>query len=259
MNGLPGTVARTRPRENKNSPVTRPSHWMAIFPDVRLSWLATQVFCKCMVGPGSCFADDGDAVRRSISKGGKKGKSAKTKAEDASGPLAHGPLRPDISWITFSPNLVTWKGAGGDTMFRRTAFEGYDAALGHSAIRKSGRWEWVVWVLQPEDSFVGVATFNCSKNSDVAPHKVWDVAASDFKLNGQNPCCVTHWKEDAKGCGDKCKIRVLLDMDERTLSFSRNDEPMALAYTGLPAKVHPYLMSGTAGEAFYVPRRESVV
>jgi len=201
---------------------------------------------------GCCF-DDCDAVRRSISKGRKmKGE----KAHDASNPLAHGPLRPEISWVTFCPNLVTWKGAGGDTMFRRTAFEGYDAALGQSAIRSSGRWEWVVWVLQPEDSFVGVATSNCSKNSDDAPHKVWDVEASTLKLNGENPCRVTHWKEDSKGCGDKCKIRVLLDMDERTLSFSRNDEPMALAYTGLPAKVHPYLMSGGAGEPFYVPRSE---
>jgi len=167
------------------------------------------------------------------------------------------PLRADISWVTFSPNMMTAKGADGDDWFRRTTSDDYDVALGRKGLT-SGRWEWFVWVLQPEDSFVGVATFDCSKDSGNDPHKVWDITASNLELNSENPCRVSDVKhfKGAAFCGDSCKIRVLLDMDERTLSFSRNDEPMALAYTGLPAKVHPYLMSGAAGEVFCVPACE---
>ena len=111
--------------------------------------------------------------------------------------------RPYISWVTFSPNMDVAKNADGDDWFRLTTSGGYDVALGKSAIT-NGRWEWVVWVLQPEKSFVGVATFDCSKNSGKDPHKVWDVTASNLELNSENPCRVIDSKDfkDAAFCGD---------------------------------------------------------
>ena len=39
-------------------------------------------------------------------------------------------------------------------------------------------------------------------------------------------------------------VTVILDMEERTLSFAIGDAEPQLAYTNLPARVHPYLCSG---------------
>ena len=38
------------------------------------------------------------------------------------------------------------------------------------------------------------------------------------------------------------------------LSFARDDGPMRVAYTGLPASVHPYLCTCSVGQVFKVPK-----
>eukprot|EP00966_Prymnesium_polylepis_P252820 5844096-Prymnesium_polylepis.1 len=39
-------------------------------------------------------------------------------------------------------------------------------------------------------------------------------------------------------------VRVILDMEARSLSFAIGGEPAQLAFTALPATVHPYFCSG---------------
>ena len=51
-----------------------------------------------------------------------------------------------------------------------------------------------------------------------------------------------YWMDMPVPCGTP--VRVILNMDARTLSFAIGDQDPQLAYTNLPGSLHPYICSG---------------
>ena len=64
----------------------------------------------------------------------------------------------------------------------------------------------------------------------------------------------TLWREGVQRTGNSYCVRVILDMDARTLSFDYNGKER-LAFSGLPEAVHPYIVNGNAGKVFTLCRR----
>ena len=59
----------------------------------------------------------------------------------------------------------------------------------------------------------------------------------------------SQWLKSKAGVPRGTPVHVILNMDERTLSFAIGDSEPCVAYKGLPASgVHPYLCSGDIGE-----------
>ena len=168
-------------------------------------------------------------------------------------PTARKPPRSAIEWEVFDPNMVMSTGADGEAIFSRTRVDAFDVALGKAAIT-SGRHAWTV---DATLGYVGVATWSCSKRVYPCNDQTgaWAVSVSRFIL--LCGAASSHKAKDwtalrSTGAAAKCLVNVLLDMDARTLSFSRDDGPMRVAYIGLPESVHPYLCSGNVGEVFKV-------
>ena len=167
---------------------------------------------------------------------------------------------PRIEWKVFDPNMIMSTGPDGETVFSRTESSLYDIALGPALT--AGRHEWIVHS-HAACNFVGVATSDCSQKSDPTQTTAWTVEVNDGMLcsgaadgtDGPTRMAAS-WEEEALELPEAAEtyttIRVLLDMDARTLSFARNDNPMQLAYTGLPDSVHPYLCSGLLHVVFKV-------
>ena len=146
-------------------------------------------------------------------------------------PTARKPPRALIEWQVFDPNMVMSTGPDGETIFSRTRLSGYDIALGTALT--AGRHEWMVKIPQDHTAmgeFFGVATSDCDRKDAPSRPSAWT------RILG----------------GSKTRVRVLLDMEARTLSFACDDNDMRVAFKGLPASVHPYLCSGSQGEVFKV-------
>ena len=164
-------------------------------------------------------------------------------------PTARKPPFTHIEWQVFHPNMVMSTGPDGETIFSRTSLQEYDIALGQQALT-AGRHEWVVTTDRHSPlKFIGVALWDCARRS-VERRSAWAVRVQHFhRMCESSANMALGWTPIA--CPDddaSATVRVLLDMDARTLSFSCDDGPMQVAYTGLPASVHPYLCSGATGE-----------
>ena len=157
-------------------------------------------------------------------------------------PTVRKPSRAAIRWKSFHDNMVIT--ADGDvTVFSRTTGNNHDVALGEEAL-SSGRHEWMVSAIKtPNCFYIGVAAAGFRKRSVPRPGRpIWglDVAArSLLPSRDPFPACT----------GVVRSIRVVVDMDARTLSFACDDESnLHLACSSLPDSVHPYVCSGIAGE-----------
>jgi hypothetical protein len=165
-------------------------------------------------------------------------------------PTARKPPRTAIEWETFHPNMVMSTGPDGESILSRREIRGYDIALGKGAMT-DGLHEWTVALPRTENCCVGVATWDCARNGapDHTTFNVWSAYARHLMLHSVAASAAWTYLPAVEG---HATVRVLLDMDARTLSFSRNDGEMRVAYTGLPDRVHPYLCSGADGEVFSV-------
>ena len=182
---------------------------------------------------------------------------------------------PVIDWQPSSPNMVMAGGADGLT-FRRAKYNGHDVALGQAI--ESGYHVWTVMAPNSNaNNFVGVAAQDCDRSTYPAATNAWAMYLHDAELcsgvatnkapgQGFTRLDGTRGTLDsltgaAASTGKGCKnpewrkqmlkpiphgtpVDVILDMDARTLSFSVGDADSQLAYTNLPASVHPYLCSG---------------
>jgi len=139
------------------------------------------------------------------------------------------PPGPAIEWQSFAPNLVITAGEEGETVFTRASAAAYDVALGSAALT-AGRHEWLFSMRKAGCKYVGVALADCPKNGR-ASSSIWCVRAASFA-----------------GITSPVTLRVVLDMDARTLSVARNGDELELTHTDLPASVHPFLCCGSTGE-----------
>jgi hypothetical protein len=176
-----------------------------------------------------------------------------------------------ITWTTNSavnPNLVMTANDDGTTTFRRSAYAVHDAALGQEL--KSGRHEWIVTA--PNNSaniFAGVAAAKCNTRIYPAATTAWAFHFQDGKLS--SGACVKgpplaskgksqgteglHAAAEGKSVMDSgwidapvrprgTPVRIILDMEERSLSIAIGDAEPQLAFTSLPRALHPYICSG---------------
>lgn len=139
------------------------------------------------------------------------------------------PPGPAIEWQSFAPNLVITAGEEGETVLTRASAAAYDVALGSAALT-AGRHEWLFSMRKAGGKYVGVALADCPKNGR-ASSSIWCVRAASFA-----------------GTTSPVTLRVVLDMDARTLSVARNGDELELTHTDLPASVHPFLCCGSTGE-----------
>ena len=165
-----------------------------------------------------------------------------------------------IQWNTYDANL-TMTVAGGETTFQRTAYKEYDAALGQALT--SGMHVWTVqspnWT---PNQYVGVS----SKYVDKRTYPAGTYAYSMYMLNGSlcsggasddksskhmlkppglmkdRPIRNPQWVPERVPADTP--VHVMLDMDERNLYLAIGDAEPQLAYSNLPASVHPYICSG---------------
>ena len=190
------------------------------------------------------------------------------------------PTRSDqIQWTSYNGSLsLTTDMDGVTTIFRRTMYSEHDAALGQEIV--SGVYEWTVTAPNgTPNKFVGVATAACNKRTYPSATTAWAMhlydgdlcsgaAASDSSLgytrsdgargyvaarsarkasNGQKNSQWQEWVLET-ACSPAARgtsVRVILDMDARTLSFAIGDAKPQTAYTNLPRSgVHPYVCSG---------------
>lgn len=154
-----------------------------------------------------------------------------------------------IEWQVFHSNARLTTYADGKTVFQRSEDIAWDVALGKLPITE-GRHEWIIQ-LPFEDLgdhvHVGVALASCDKREFGSSGDIWTVKVFDFTLNevlNENP----HWQDDGEEVDYDAlpgsTVRVLLDMDARTLSFARNGDELKVAYIDLPAELHPCIQSG---------------
>ena len=181
---------------------------------------------------------------------------------------------PAIDWQPSGPNMVMSDGADGLT-FRRAKYGGHDVALGQAI--ESGRHVWTVTAPNNNaNNFIGVATKDCDKLTYPAATSAWAMYLHDAelcsgvaikKVQGQGFTRLDGTRgtldlsDPVASTGKGCKnptwmkqvlkpiprgtpVDVILDMDAHTLSFAVGDAEPQLAYTNLPASVHPYLCSG---------------
>lgn len=167
---------------------------------------------------------------------------------------------PAIVWRTFDANLKLSTGSEGETIFGRERSLGWDVALGTQPLTQ-GCHEWVVNFTMNYLAVIGVATEDCEKDGDCP----WDSGAWAFSPEGGREafspeggreacllCCAgatiaPSWSPPNIPEG-ALSIRVVLDMNARTLSFACGNDKPHLAYTHLPATVYPYVCSGDVGE-----------
>ena len=172
----------------------------------------------------------------------------------------------DITWESFSMSVKMAAGADGRSLtFQRTKYADHDAALGQAI--SSGRHEWTVRAPNGNaNNYCGVAVENCDKRIYPAGTSAWamylhdgdlcsGVAARPKKSLGFTRPDGTRGYMEAPGAstrGNGAKnplwakrvlqpiargtpITVILDMEERTLSFAIGDEEPKLGFTNLPA------------------------
>ena len=143
-------------------------------------------------------------------------------------------------------------------LFRRDKFNEFDAAIGPRL--EHGQHEWTVHApYSNSNNFIGVSVAFCDERTYPANTSAWAMYLHDATLcsgsasrakklrdrNGAskgNGLANPGWKSGLVPRGTK--VRVLLDMEARTLSFAIGDADPQLAFTELPASVHPYLCSG---------------
>ena len=180
--------------------------------------------------------------------------------------------RQDIKWEVFHANIqatsTNYEGAP-ETHFQRTAQSEHDASLGQSF--NHGIHEWVVtspnW---SPNSFIGVAESSCDTRTYPAATNAWALQLHSGDLcsgvAAVNPMTLARAgrlvnprrNKNAKGKRNdqwenlsvppNTPVRVILDMDARALYFAVADEEPELAYTNLPASLHPYICSGDMGD-----------
>ncbi|EOD16125.1 hypothetical protein EMIHUDRAFT_352574 [Emiliania huxleyi CCMP1516] len=184
-----------------------------------------------------------------------------------------------MPWRAFDGNLTVNEDAESmTTSLKRTLYKGFDAALGEELT--AGRHEWVVkapnW---SPNNYVGVAADACDKRTYPSDTSAWALHLCDGTLCSGVAHNVTRGMgytrmDGSRGFlstgsaamaaarsngaknplwdGDRVKrgtpVRVILDMEARTLSFAIGDAEPQLAYTDLPASVCPYVASGDIGE-----------
>ena len=196
-----------------------------------------------------------------------------TDADVAGAPVADAPMESlptDIMWAPVDANMVMTVN-GNVLSFRRTKYTDHDAAFGQ--VLEEGVHEWTVvcpnWT---PNNFVGVADRACDDRKYPTATTAWAMhihggdlcsgAARQMVGQGFTREDGTRGYLPATGkgaksakvqknamwtnqrCGAGTPVRVILDMDERTLSFAIGDAMPRLAYTHLPDRVHPYICSG---------------
>ena len=182
----------------------------------------------------------------------------------------------EITWESFSQTVqIASERSCQMLTFRRTKYAEHDAIIGN-AIEK-GIHEWTVCAPNSNaNNFVGVSTAACDKRIYPAGTAAWAMYLHDGELcsgtaakptaslgytrqdgtrgflddglmnmragNGaRNP----EWQKKAlKPIPTNTPVVVILDMEERTLSFAIGSEAPKLAFSNLPAVVHPYVCSG---------------
>ena len=186
-------------------------------------------------------------------------------------------LSADVSWQSFNEDTQLAAGDDGKSLkVWRTKYKEHDAVLGEAIT--SGRYEWTVRAPNGNvNNYAGVAAENCDKKIYPAGTSAWamylhdgelcsGVAAKVKKSLGFTRSDGTRGFMDAPGMSTKSSggaknpawtnnvrvrpiargtpITVILDMEERTLSFAIGDAEPQLGFSNLPAKVHPYVCSG---------------
>lgn len=184
----------------------------------------------------------------------------------------------DVAWQTFNPNMQMTPSADGKGLtFSRIKYFEYDAALGQAI--ESGRHEWTVTAPHSNaNNYVGVASEACDQRTYPAATSAWTMYMHDGALcsgSAASPSASLGFtRKDGtrgflemtgrKGSGARnpewtgkrllnpipvnTPIHVILDMEERTLAFAVGDAEPQIAFTHLPASVHPYVASGEIGD-----------
>lgn len=169
----------------------------------------------------------------------------------------------DIEWKPFDGNMVMSTRPDGVVAFERTILKEHDVALGQAFT--TGVHEWIVTAPNwHPNNYVGVASRYVDKRiypagsfayamylhdgtlcSGAASHPAQGGQA--FGVGSQKAVKSKHWPKDLL-ISTGTPICVILDMDQRTLSFAIGDAQPQVAFTGLPAGMHPYVCSGEKAE-----------
>jgi len=154
-----------------------------------------------------------------------------------------------IEWVSFHENLVISTGDEGETTLTRTSESGWDVALGKEALTV-GQHEWRITLI-PRWFACGVAEWGCEKHTFPRnTRRYWalfTVPWLELSLTSGNNSPA--WTQPTSR---PTEIRVLLDMDARTLSFAFDGGEPRLAFVDLPAAVHPLVNGGVEGLNFKV-------
>lgn len=178
--------------------------------------------------------------------------------QDATPPHNAAPIpSATIHWTTFNPTFAMAERNDG-VEFSRGTYGGHDAALGQ--VLTVGRHEWIVnapnWT---PNQYIGVADGSCDVAIYPRATSAWtlylhdgDLCSGVARFQGRRAKLATkgvanqYWMD--MPCPINAPIRVVLNMDARTLSFAIGDEEPQLAYTNLPGNLHPYICSGEKQE-----------
>ena len=165
-----------------------------------------------------------------------------------------------IEWVASSPNMTIAVREDDVTKVSRTNGDLYDGTVGKHPI-VVGRHCWVVTTSSRCYTYVGVANLSDGAFPRVGQCFVMGLdsgtklgmgshSALQFgdAISGSNRYD-TLWREGVQRTGNSYCVRVILDMDARTLSFDYNGKER-LAFSGLPEAVHPYIVNGNAGKVF---------
>ena len=164
-----------------------------------------------------------------------------------------------IEWVASSYNMTIAVREDGVTTVSRTNHQLYDGTVGKHPI-VVGRHCWIVTTSSRRYTFVGVANLSDGAFPRVAQCFVVGLDSgtklglgshSALRFGNEVGEGITAWREAVQKTGDIYCVRVILDMDARTLSFGYNGQER-LAFSDLPEAVHPYIVSGNSGEVFTV-------
>jgi len=152
-----------------------------------------------------------------------------------------------IVWKVYDLNMMMTEVAGG-VRFRRSISDGWDCATGTEPLT-AGRHSWVVtaskaalaWSIGVIDTTAAVKDGFARSGAQVwNPHPWFSGRHSGV---GRNDEFKATWQSGQQ-------IRVIVDMDERTLSFEVDGVDQGVAFRHLPPSVYPYISSGDGGDGW---------
>ena len=159
-----------------------------------------------------------------------------------------------IAWQASDPAVDVAADANGSSLtFRRTKYADHDAVLGQAIF--SGTFEWTVSAPNSNaNKYAGVAAAWCDTRTYPDATCAWAVYLHDGKLCSGAMAGVVEqsaaWAQYApvRPIPRGTPVHVILDMEQRTLSFAIGEGEPIVAYANLPLPVHPYICSGDVAD-----------